>query len=139
MTTIAWDGKHLVADTRCTSTMGLVRRVEKAWKLENGTLFASCGSPEQNVIVRAWLNGETPKPTFPMDDFTGIQIAADKSIWIYEKLLAPWRIFDPNHAIGSGRDFALAAMALGKTALEAVELAAQFDAWTAAPFTVLKL
>lgn len=33
----------------------------------------------------------------------------------------------PYHAIGSGRDFAIAAMALGQTAHQAVELAIGFD------------
>lgn len=37
------------------------------------------------------------------------------------------------HAIGSGRDFALAAMHCGKSALEAVEIAAHFDTGTSGP------
>ena len=40
------------------------------------------------------------------------------------------RILRDFHAIGSGRDFAMAAIALGKNAREAVELAAQFDIYT---------
>lgn len=39
-------------------------------------------------------------------------------------------IVRPYHAIGSGRDFAIAAMHLGKSAVEAVDIAMQFDVYT---------
>lgn len=139
MTTIAWDGKHLASDTRCTASGGLKRQVLKIFPLPDGSLYGACGSAEQNGVVRAWLAGEIHKPSTPLEDFTGMVIRPDATIWMYEKLLTPWQVFDKKHAIGSGRDYALMAMHFGKTAYEAVELASQFDAWTALPITVLKL
>jgi hypothetical protein len=42
-------------------------------------------------------------------------------------------------SVGSGRDFALAAMALGKTAKEAIELAHMFDASTGDKVDVIEI
>jgi ATP-dependent protease HslVU (ClpYQ) peptidase subunit len=44
--------------------------------------------------------------------------------------LMPWLILSPQTAIGTGRDYALAAMHCGSTAAEAVAIAALFDPGT---------
>lgn len=49
------------------------------------------------------------------------------------------KINRPYHAIGSGRDFALAAMRLGKSPREAVELSAEFDVYTGGEIEVVEI
>ena len=54
-------------------------------------------------------------------------VLPDRSLHKFESTPHPLRFPPQNFAIGSGRDFALAAMHLGKTAVEAVEVACHFD------------
>lgn len=49
------------------------------------------------------------------------------------------RIYDAFHATGSGRDFAIAAMALGHSATIAVKLAARFDVHTSSDVDQLRI
>lgn len=138
MSTIAWDGHTLAADTRCTSS-GLPYRVNKCCRLSDGSLFAGAGTMSAYEAVRAWLNNEAERPSSSLKDFTGLLIDKDARIWLMDETVNRYEIFTPFHAIGSGRDFAIAAMVLGKSALEAVELASRFDIWTAGPITELSL
>jgi len=139
MTTIAWDGKTLCADKQLTSS-GVRCTTTKAHRLKNGWLFASCGALENNALVLSYLNGEIGKPCFDKDDdFDGLLIKADSTAWLLNRKLSEILIEDSCFATGSGRDFALAAMRLGKTAREAVEFAAELDIWTGMGVTELTL
>lgn len=130
MTTIAWDGRTLAADRQLT-TNGVRFTTTKAHRLKDGSLYGSCGQLELNIAVLAYLNGEGEKPVMGKDDdFDGMLIKPDGSAWMLNKLLQPIAIESPYYATGSGRDFALCAMRLGKTAREAVELASEQDIWT---------
>lgn len=137
MTTIAWDGKTLAADSRCTSS-GLPYRVNKCCRLSDGMLFAGAGTMSAYDAVRQWLENKGPRPE-ALKDFTGLLIDTDSSIWLMDETANRYEIFASFFAIGSGRDFAIAAMALGKSALEAVELASRFDVWTGGPLVELPL
>lgn len=136
MTTCAWDGKTLAADTRGT-VGGFPFTKTKAYRLKDGRLYAGSGDAEDCAAVRIWLEtgGEKPK----VENFVGMVIGADGSIWRYEDKLVPFQINQPFHAIGSGRDYAIAAMHMGKSAIEAVELACLYDVYTGAPITELSL
>lgn len=112
----------------------------KAHKLPDGSLFASCGEVENNVAVRQWLSGSGDKPILSKDDsFDGILIKPDGTAWMLNKNLHPVAIESQCFATGSGRDFALLAMHLGKTAREAVDLAAEMDVWTGMGVTELHI
>lgn len=54
-------------------------------------------------------------------------IEKDGSISFYDRSRSPVRYEQERIAIGSGRDFAMAAMHLGKSAVEAVEVACALD------------
>ena len=136
MTTCAWDGHTLAADTRNTSR-GLPFQSTKAFRLKDGRLYAGSGSAEDSQAVKAWLESGADKPK--VENFVGIVIGHDGSIWRYEDKLVAFQINEPFHAIGSGRDFAIAAMSLGKTARDAVELASRFDIYTGGPITELRI
>lgn len=89
------------------------------------------------LYAYGWQRAPSGQPG--LKEFTGLLIFGDGRIWTMDETTTSYEIFEPFYAIGSGRDFAIAAMALGKSALEAVELASRFDIWTAAPFTELRL
>lgn len=132
MTCIAFDGRTLAADKRCC-IVGLVRTVTKIHRV--GELLVG-GSGELSFILAMveWVRGGRLADKFPADqrnkdDYQPVLvIEADGTPSIYERTPHPIRYEDPFCAIGSGRDYAMAAMHLGKTAREAVEVACALDA-----------
>lgn len=140
MTTIAWDGKTLAADTQLTAN-GMRYSTTKAHRLADGSLFASCGDHGLNTAVRRWLEDQSqPKPVVGKDDgFSGLLIKADGSLFRMDTSMNLCPVQSAFFADGSGRDYAMAAMHLGKTAKEAVELASLFCVFTGGSITELTL
>ncbi|MEL4402914.1 hypothetical protein AAEJ42_22005, partial [Shewanella algae] len=58
-----------------------------------------------------------------------LEITADGTCWMHNRD-ARWPVEDAFCAIGSGRDYAMAVMALGHGAARAIEIAARFDPGT---------
>ena len=71
-------------------------------------------------------------------DISAIELRRD-GIWVYESTVIPARIEQDFFAVGTGAGYAIAAMHLGKSPQEAVEIAALFDPNTRGPVHVLKL
>jgi hypothetical protein len=136
VTTCAWDGKTLAADTRANSG-GMPYQTLKVYKLSDGRLYAGCGAAEDLQAVRIWLESGGDKPT--PKDFVGLVIGPNRQWSRYEDKLVPIPVQNSFHAVGSGRDYAIAAMHLGKTAREAVELACLYDIYTGSPITEVSL
>lgn len=65
-------------------------------------------------------------------------LTRDKKLYLFDKTLVPMDINQDTYAMGSGAEYATAALALGKTAAEAVEFAAQHDPYTKGPVHELK-
>lgn len=133
MTTIAWDGKTLAADTRNTSG-GMPWVGIKAYRLSDGRLFAGSGSTEDSEAAMHWLENGDNKPT--VKDFSAILIENGECFRLEDKLVKI-PVHAPFHACGSGRDYAMAAMHMGKSAREAVEFACLYDVYTGMPVTEL--
>lgn len=135
MTTAAFDGRFMAADTQGDNN-GLFMPTKKIYRAE-GFTFAGAGRSDQLVrfyrkikemnFAEILAHGH---PDYDDEDHVFGAIIVPKgnpklahymagSVWL--------RIERDFHAIGSGRDFAIAAMACGKTALQAVEIACQFD------------
>lgn len=130
MTTIAWDGETLAADSRATAS-GLPYQAIKAFRLADGSLFGGTGDYGQILAVKEWLDkggmeGLKPK----VEDFAGLLVLSDARAFRLEETLIRLPLFEKFHAIGSGRDFAIAAMHCGRTALEAVEISTLYDVFT---------
>lgn len=131
MTVIAWDGKTLAAD-RMGDAGGLKRATTKIRRFDGG-LFGSAGSASRGAEMFAWIeSGADPEcvPAFQLDpnDYQSTMIVRnDGTVWLYGCSAHPFRMEDPFHAIGSGRDFAMAAMYLGFGAAQAVHVASEFD------------
>lgn len=132
MTVIVWDGKILAADKRACNN-GLKFTVTKIRKI-NGNLVGSSGdfSPIQ-AMFHWYEKGADPEkiPDCQKDKdrwTTLLVITPEKKIFRYEQDCFPYEIEEKKYAAGSGRDFALAAMAMGADAVEAVKIACRFDA-----------
>lgn len=144
MTTIAWDGRTLAGDTQATSS-GMVRRLPaKVFRIEKGAghvLFGACGLDQDMHLVVQWIAGgmlPIDRPKLDEDSFAGIYIDSTGACRLESKLIR-LPMIDRFHAIGSGRDFAMAAMHLGKSAREAVEVASEFDIYTSGPIIEVSL
>lgn len=130
MTVIAWDGKTLAAD-RMGDASGLKRTTTKIRRFDGG-LFGSSGAASRGAEMFAWIAaGADPDsvPAFQLvpDDYQTVMVVRnDGTVWLYGCSAYPFQMEDPFHAIGSGRDFAMAAMYLGHDARAAVAVASQF-------------
>lgn len=143
MTCIAWDGKTLAADKRaCYGTM--VNTVTKIHRVGD-VLVGSAGDLAFALGMIEWVRGGREASQFPLSQATKedwqptLVIEKDGSISLYERSPHAIRYEQRCAAIGSGREFARAAMALGKTAREAVELACQLDSGCGNGIDVLEL
>jgi 20S proteasome alpha/beta subunit len=131
MTCIAWDGKTLAADKRtCYGTM--ISTVTKIRRVR-GLL---CGGSGELAFIGAmmdWVAGERDPAKFPAhqrdkdDTVPFLVIERDATISLYERTPHPIRYEQAHIAIGSGREFARAAMLLGQDAYGAVEVACRLD------------
>lgn len=127
MTTIAWDGEILAADKRCLLDR-LPFKVTKIFRIGE-RLVGVAGDYAPCLKVVEWIKtGEDPQNTPILDKewWINIIVIEDGKCFRYENF-TKFEVEEPFFAIGSGRDFAIAAMHLGKTAIEAVEIASLFD------------
>jgi 20S proteasome alpha/beta subunit len=133
MTVLAWDGITLAADRRANAS-GMPFSVTKIFRIEKGIVGID-GCMGEGLEIIEWLKqGADPEkyPSFQKDNeryVHALLIMNNKEIWRYERQPYPIIVEMPFFASGSGRDFAISAMAMGKTAKEAVELACRFDVY----------
>lgn len=131
MSVIAWDGKTLAADKRaCYGTAILT--TTKIFKV-NDCLVGYTGNATFGEQMLAWFRAGLRPEDFPASQRDKDDWAAFLVIWPsgaigrFERTPYPLTYEGQFFAAGSGGDFALAAMHLGKTAREAVELACLLD------------
>jgi len=128
MTVIAWDGKSLAADKR-TTDVGLARTTTKISRAPCGALLGGTGNTTGcRELTKWWKEGADPAK-FPKEASVGaslIVITAWGTVLMYDGV-EPIQVEEPFTAFGSGRDYAIAAMHLGKSAAEACEVASLFD------------
>lgn len=131
MTTIAWDGFTLAGDKR-THDSTAFWETTKVFQSECGRyLIGGSGDAQDALLVRDWVFGgmdESKKPS--ISNYAGLLIIDGKPHFMDTKLIPLPIGGRPFYAVGSGRDFALAAMLLGKNAVEAILVAAEFDNYT---------
>jgi 20S proteasome alpha/beta subunit len=131
MTCIAWDGATLAADKRC-ALGSLIRTTTKIFNF--GDCFAGyAGDAAVGEELVAWFKAGHVPADFPesqrsKDSWTSLLVIwRNGDIWKFESTPHAVKFPPQQFAIGSGRDFAMAAMHCGKTAQEAVEVACVFD------------
>jgi hypothetical protein len=122
MTTIAWDGKTLAADTLVSQREGWVGHTVKIGACDKG-LYGACGKLPFIQRFLCWAAGDRKQPpTKDWADGTGVIIGLDGKVREWDE--EGWIEYDaPHYAWGSGFQFALAAMDAGADARRAVEIA----------------
>lgn len=127
MTCIAWDGITLAADSMC-ETAGMAATVSKIRIVRGAVLAVSGGYPAGLMLIEWFRDGADPK-SFPdvqkTDDWARLVVFDETGLRHYEQQPVAMRVLDPYMAFGSGRDFAMGAMAMGADAVRAVEVAAK--------------
>lgn len=132
MTVIAWDGRTLAANK--LASMGTTKHTTvKIFRGRDNSLVGYAGGADFGEQMVAWWNNGADPATFPpsqrdTNDWAGlIVIRKGQPIWRFERTPHPIKFYDNKFAIGSGREFALAAMYLGHDAPRAVEVASALD------------
>ncbi|MFI5423053.1 MAG: hypothetical protein ACHQWH_03840 [Nitrososphaerales archaeon] len=134
MTTIAWDGKILAGDTLAVNG-SFCRECVKLHKIDMNTFIGVSGYLEDAYRAVSWLrNPGEDKPELDADTFAAIIVKKGKAFRL-ESNLIEMPIKESAHAVGSGADCAMVAMYLGKSAIEAVKIAAIFDINTGSKVT----
>jgi hypothetical protein len=134
MTTIAWDGRYLAADTRhCTGGTPSGEAPKLHWG-NGGIVYASSGPAAWKQAWVDWCKaGADPNGDLPVTGLEGHQggfIRLDTSARVCEMLdfrLPYFTVAPAVWAWGSGADYALGALAAGATAMEAVRAAIRWD------------
>lgn len=125
MTTICTDGITMAADGQ-TSDRGTIVTLTRAKmrRLADGSIAGFCGASALQGPVFDWLDGVGRKPTVTEDDgVAALVLHPGGLVTCYDWHLEPMAIAAPA-AIGSGMDFALAALDLGATTAQAIGVAA---------------
>lgn len=155
MTTIAYRDGILAADS-CVSLQteaGGARkfRCEKlyaklVYERENAddskkVIIALAGESSPGLVFLDWYGSDDEPPQRLIDgaaDFTALILTED-GLFEADAYCRPDKILEDFYAIGSGAKAAMGAMYAGASALEAVEIAAKIDPYTAGPFTTMSL
>jgi ATP-dependent protease HslVU (ClpYQ) peptidase subunit len=140
MTTIAWDGRTLAAD-RQTTWGGTPTRTRKIFRAinEDGreVIYGCAGLTHECSAYTRWIRGEIAAPAFT--DISVLSIDRKGRIWHTNQSMHWIQIKVKYWAIGAGCDYALGAMAAGKSAIEAVKIESKFDVHTGLGVDVLEL
>lgn len=146
MTTIAYKSGIIAADRRVvldylyTSGPTKIAKTTRPWNQD--VLKVLCGGSGNGPNMELWkewvLNGsnmmDRPGSLSDREEFVvGLEIRLYPNelpkIYLHEQM-GYREIAGDMWAIGSGKDLAIGAMAMGATAIQAVKIASHFDTWT---------
>jgi hypothetical protein len=107
-------------------------------KLRSGqtSVYGGCG--DWDKLLTFYNSLESGSGLDSDTDVTVLELRSD-GIWIYESTIIPAKIKNDFWAIGTGANFAIAAMHLGLTPAEAVKLACLYDTSSHEPIDVMTL
>lgn len=134
MTIIAWDGKSLAADKRATCNGSLftttkIRRIKRPGRIAE--VLAWTGEQDAGEMLAQWYEEGASPTEFPAcqktEAWARLIVADQYGAKFFERLPVAVDVEDAFAAWGSGCDLARAALFLGKSAKEAVEVASLFD------------
>jgi hypothetical protein len=156
VTTVCYKAEIMASDSRCTDEGIFATRTQKIWRLENRALLGGSGDADMRDVV-ALLGKCSPKRlpsraelASTQTDFAGLLVFANGSIWFVD--IGPIELGSMTQwtaslieckerfaATGSGQQFALGAMAAGRSAKEAVEIAIRYDTASGPPVVEVPL
>lgn len=141
MTTVACNKKEMACDLQYTyggttkfkgppkvievpeSTCREVFGVKKA-------LIGFCGTAEKFALVVEWLHDPKEKPPKLGKNFEMLMLNDRGEIYHATTVVNWLRLHEECFAVGSGMQYAMSAMQLGKTPAEGVKVAAKYDTGT---------
>lgn len=139
MSVIAWDGKTLAADRQANDD-GMRRMATKLIVTAKGEALAWTGDHSYGLALAGWYTIQTVWPTAPEGVWARLvvvrmangkmpdgSVLKKPQVVVFENMPVEVEIVDDFMAWGSGRDFAMGAMAMGAGAVKAVEVACQLD------------
>ncbi len=158
MTTVAYSDGIMASDSKCTNDGYFTTKAQKIYPLANNTLFGAAGDADtravrdilgavrsinklpsrqeladtQSDVVALWV---WPNGRVFYVDIYHIDIGANDSAWAAQVVELKERF----GAVGSGEQFALGAMAAGKSASQAVAIACRYDSFSGLPIHTVKL
>lgn len=137
MTTIAasLDTMEMAADSMVSGDDSFYM-VEKLRRGAN-SIYGACGNWDACLKFLSAI--DEGKGELDSDlDVQVLELRPD-GIWVYEGTIIPARIKNRFWAVGTGANFAIAAMELGLPPARAVEIACKYDSASSPPIDVIKL
>jgi hypothetical protein len=127
MTVIAWDGKTLASDKAAVDS-GTIRTLTKIKRAPGGELLAAAGISHITERLFVWYAAGADPEKYPDPEAkcSFLVIKADGAKLLFDGGPFPDVYEDGFIAIGSGRAFAIGAMAMGADARRAVEIASHW-------------
>jgi ATP-dependent protease HslVU (ClpYQ) peptidase subunit len=131
MTTIACDGKNVAADGRTTVGPELVWNDRAKIVVRPTFIAAFCGLAAGKLVLPQWIENGADPTQYPPG------LHDNCTIWLYRKGAKTPEVQSGNvpyftpipwvHAFGTGREYAMGAMAMGASAADAVRVAVRWD------------
>lgn len=136
-TIIAAEGK-IYAD-RQWIVGGYEVRGTKLHKIGNSVLGISWSGPNSDCLFLSWYKKEEVE--LVELDFDALEVTSEGGIYHYlgrdKAIGGPAEVQQDYMAIGSGREFALTALHLGKTPEEAIKIASELDIYTGSEIEIV--
>ena len=157
MTTIAWDGETIAADSQDTyndmKTLSSQKLFRIDWDDGTADILATAGHGSAGMVFIEWYEGNPELDIDPQeyklaindtnlvdwDDDFHILVWNDDGLFEVDRYYKMSKVDEPFFAVGSGACAALGAMHMGATAKEAVEIAKKIDLYTGGKVKTLTL
>jgi hypothetical protein len=161
MTTIAYrahpGGGVMASDSRCSENGLHLTDCQKVFRLPNGALLGTAGDDDSRLVMALLGKARSPKSLPSREelaatktDFAGIMVFKTGEVFniriecVERQNSDEWdggisEIRTPFCATGSGWELAIGAMSAGASAEQAVEVACQYDLYSALPVQSMKL
>lgn len=138
MTTIAWRGLTMAADTQLNH-QGIKNHGTKIHRTDNAIIGVAGDYMAAMVFVDWYENRESRRPDLGHEDGFEALVLTAEGVEYWTANLRPTPITSDYYAIGSGSHLALGAMFMGATPAQAVEVAANFDLHTGGSITTAEI
>lgn len=158
MTTIAYRDGVMAADSKCSDEWGAFStRCRKIARLGSGALLGQAGDADGRDVIRL-LDGCKTEKSLPSRkaladthcEFAGILVLPRGSIWYIDITCIDYgpevewsgsvmEVHEAFAAVGSGYQFAIGAMASGRSAAQAVAIACRYDIKSGPPVHAVAL
>jgi ATP-dependent protease HslVU (ClpYQ) peptidase subunit len=144
MTTVAYKNGVMAGDRMSREGNVKHARMTKIFR-SRGHLVGFSGAADVAMVLLRWFdNGADPAEWPDPHGEDGVEasmlvVSPAGKVSYYERFPVPLIMEQEFHAIGSGRDFALAVLSMGYDAVKAVEVASELDAFTGGGVDVLML